>query len=278
MNTFVLLAVSLFWAIFGSFASAIIPRIHEKKNFVSKRSECPECNHELGILDLFPIFSFLFLRGKCRHCGAKIPMYHFLLEVSMAIGFFIVAKYIIGVESILEGNIASLIFLLVSMFVTVVFCAYDLMYMEIPDELLIPFLVIVFFMLCGAKYLPFQPFWHFIPFESRFLNIPLFQAMLGALPIFLFFLLLILVSSGRWMGGGDLRVAMFMGFVSGAKIAWLWLFLSYIVGSVIGIIFIAIYQKRNMMIPFWPFLAIGLWSAFLWYNPIMNWYLSYLQW
>ncbi len=78
------LIIALFGAIFGSFASALIPRLRAGTNFVSARSECPKCHHALGVLDLFPILSYVGLLGKCRYCGVAIPPYHSLLECSMA--------------------------------------------------------------------------------------------------------------------------------------------------------------------------------------------------
>lgn len=224
MNEFIYVAIGILGAILGSFASAVIPRIREKQDFVKARSECPNCRHELGVLDLFPILSYVCLLGKCRYCKAQIPPYHFLLELSMVGGFLLVAMKLVDVSAIVAGGaaqLAMLVFLLASMFVTVVFTAYDLLYWEIPDEFMIPFLIIAFFILGGAQFLPVGTFDYFVAFQDPFLNIPLHQALLGALPIFLFFLFQFQVSNGTWLGGGDMRIALFMGFVAGAKIAWL---------------------------------------------------------
>lgn len=277
MNEFIYVAIGIFGAIFGSFASAVIPRIREKQDFVKARSECPSCHHPLGILDLFPVLSYMGLRGKCRYCQAKIPPYHFLLELSMAAGFVVVAMMLVDMDAIILGSLselATMAFLLVAMFITVVFTAYDLMYWEIPDEFMLPFLILTFLLLGGAHLLPYQPFGYFLPFENALLNVPLQQAFLGALPIFLFFYLQIQLSDGKWLGGGDLRIALFMGFVAGAKIAWLGLFLSYIIGSIIGIVMLLIHRQRGMQVPFGPFLALGLWTALIWHEPILDWYFS----
>lgn len=279
MNELIYIAIGTLGAILGSFASAVIPRIKEKQDFVRARSECPACHHELGTLDLFPILSYIFLLGKCRYCKAKIPPYHFLLELSMTGGFLLVATQLVDVSAIAAfdmAEICTLIFLLISMFVTIVFSAYDLLYWEIPDEFMIPFLIVTFFLLAWAQFLPKDTFEYFIPFQNSFLNIPLHQAMLGALPIFLFFLFQFVISNGTWLGWWDLRIALFMGFVAGAKIAWLGLFLSYIVGSIVGVVLIILQRKKGMMIPFWPFLAIWLWAALLWHEPILNWYSNLL--
>lgn len=263
-------------AIFGSFASAVLPRLHEKKDFVSERSACPKCWHELGFFDLFPIFSYLFLGGKCRYCKAKIPTFHVLLEISMVLMFLLIGFYFGNPEAYAMGDfvwMGELGYLLVAGFVTISFCAYDLMYLEIPDEFLLSFLVLAFVWF-WYLHITGGNIGYMIPLESPLFASPLMQAMAGFLPIFLFFLTLIIISGGRWMGAGDLRIAVFMGFVWGAKIAWLGIFLSYFVGSIIGVAILLIRGREHSVVPFGPFLAIGLWLAMFEYQRIMEWYLQ----
>jgi leader peptidase (prepilin peptidase)/N-methyltransferase len=157
MNEFFYAIIGIFGAILGSFASAVIPRIKAGQDFVTERSECPNCKHELGILDLFPVLSYVCLLGRCRYCKASIPPYHFLLELVMAGGFVLVATQLVDMNLIVQGDyaqIGTLVFLLSAMFVTVVFCAYDLLYMEIPDEFMIPFLTIALIILTASPFLP----------------------------------------------------------------------------------------------------------------------------
>lgn len=278
MIPFFYITLWLFGAIFWSFASAVLPRLHEGKWFVKERSECPNCHHTLSVLDLFPILSFVFLEGKCRYCKTKIPLFHVLLETSMVAMFLLIGYTFGNPEALLIGeftHVPEFLFLLVAGFVSVVFTAYDLMYMEIPDEFMLPFLVITF-VAYGYFHLNGILIDYMIPFETARYNTPLVQAMLWWMPIFLFFLTLILVSKWRWMWAGDLRIALFMGFIAGAKIAWLGIFLSYIVGSVIGIGILAIYRRRNIMVPFGPFLAIGIWIALIQYENIMTLFQQFL--
>lgn len=274
----IILIFACFGAIFGSFASALIPRLRAGVDFKASRSECPKCHHTLGFLDLFPIFSYLFLWGKCRYCQASIPPYHFLLELTMTSAFALIAYFFVNPSLLLTFNtlhIAEILFLLYSIFVGVVFAAYDLLYMEIPDQVVIPFLCIAFVFLgvlqLNGLELSYMRLW-----SDPWMNGALVQGMLGMLPIFGFFLALILVSNGRWLGGGDLRIALYMGFIGWAQIAWLGLFASYIVGSIIGIGLIAAGRGRKTMIPFGPFLAIGLWIAMVFHGPILEWYYSFL--
>ena len=74
---------------FGSFFTLAVHRIPKKEDILIKRSYCPNCNHQLGFLDLFPIFSYIFLRGKCRYCKSKIRPRYFLLEIFSGITFLL---------------------------------------------------------------------------------------------------------------------------------------------------------------------------------------------
>lgn len=74
------------------------------------------------------------------------------------------------------------------------------------------------------------------------------------------------------MGGGDLRIALFMGLVAGAKVAALGLLLAYFAGSIIGVGILAYNRNRNTEVPFGPYLALGLYISLFWYTPIVEWY------
>jgi leader peptidase (prepilin peptidase)/N-methyltransferase len=82
--------VFIFGTIIGSFLNVLIYRIPLKLDFVKGRSFCPSCHHELGALDLFPVFSYLFLRGKCRYCKTKISLRYPLIELLTGILFTLV--------------------------------------------------------------------------------------------------------------------------------------------------------------------------------------------
>ena len=75
---------ALLGACMGSFLNCAAWRIAHGESFVKGRSRCPDCGHPLGALDLVPVFSWLFLRGKCRYCGKKIPARYPLSEAVFA--------------------------------------------------------------------------------------------------------------------------------------------------------------------------------------------------
>ena len=81
MEIFLSVILFIMGTFFGSFFTLAVYRIPLKKDITHEHSFCPNCNHKLGILDLFPVWSYLFLGGKCRYCGEKIRIRYFLLEI-----------------------------------------------------------------------------------------------------------------------------------------------------------------------------------------------------
>ena len=91
MQIFIYLIIFISGCFFGSFFTLAVYRIPKKEDILFKHSYCPNCNHKLGFLDLFPIFSYLFLRGKCRYCKTKIRPRYFVLELLSGITFLLIA-------------------------------------------------------------------------------------------------------------------------------------------------------------------------------------------
>lgn len=91
MQTFIYFVIFIIGCFFGSFFTLAVYRIPKKEDILIKHSYCPNCNHKLGFLDLFPILSYLFLRGKCRYCKTKIRPRYLLLELLSGISFLLLA-------------------------------------------------------------------------------------------------------------------------------------------------------------------------------------------
>ncbi|MGL5915525.1 MAG: prepilin peptidase, partial [Culicoidibacterales bacterium] len=72
-------------AVFGSFFHVVGYRYLKGMDFINGRSQCPTCETQLQALDLAPVLSYLFVRGKCRHCGVKIPIIYWLAEIAMGL-------------------------------------------------------------------------------------------------------------------------------------------------------------------------------------------------
>lgn len=89
MEIFLYSIIFIIGCFFGSFFTLAVYRIPRKEDILIKHSYCPNCNHELGLLDLFPIFSYIFLAGKCRYCKNRIRPRYFLLEILSGITFLL---------------------------------------------------------------------------------------------------------------------------------------------------------------------------------------------
>lgn len=98
--------------LFGSFFTLATYRIPRKQDIVFKRSYCTNCKHELGFFDLFPILSYVFLRGKCRYCKEKISIRYPLFELANGI-FFLISYLIFGMSWILFATLIIYIFLFI---------------------------------------------------------------------------------------------------------------------------------------------------------------------
>ena len=91
MNTFLFIIIFIIGTLFGSFYTLAVYRIPKRQDIIHTHTYCPNCNHKLGLLDLFPIFSYLFLGGKCRYCKQKIRPRYLILEVLSGILFVLIA-------------------------------------------------------------------------------------------------------------------------------------------------------------------------------------------
>lgn len=91
MNTIIYISIFTIGIVFGSFFTLAVYRIPRKEDITHVRSHCTTCNHRLNFLDLIPIFSYIFLGGKCRYCKKKIRIRYLLLEVFSGIVFLLIA-------------------------------------------------------------------------------------------------------------------------------------------------------------------------------------------
>ena len=247
MSVFSYLVIFIFGLMVGSFLNSIIYRLQTGESFLFKRSFCPHCKHKLGWQDLIPIFSFLILRGKCRYCSQKISLQYPLVE--LATGLLFVSFFIFHF---------SFFIFIIACFLIIIF-VYDLKYYLIPDKIIYPAIAITFL------YQLFR-----IPDFKLLIN-PFFSALLASL----FFLTIVLVSRGKWMGVGDIKLAFFIGLFLGWPNILVALFLAFFIGAIIGVGLIASQRKTlKSEVPFGPFLVVGIFIALFWGQNIINWYLN----
>jgi prepilin signal peptidase PulO-like enzyme (type II secretory pathway) len=283
--------IFIFGLSIGSFLNAVIYRLKAKKSVWRGRSFCPKCKKPLGFWDLIPILSFIFLRGRCRQCHQKISWQYPLVELATGLIFILVFYYFslftfsprFGEAGHLSlFTVISLLFYLFISSVLIVIFVYDLKHYLIPDKVIWPAIIVSSLYWLVGLILYFtnnkEAFFKLYPGLSNYYLVPNpFLTLLGVLLGGGFFLLVVLISRGRWMGGGDIKLGTFMGFVLGFPQIILALFIGFISGSLVGLSLIALKKKTmKSQIPFGPFLVFGTFIALFWGNYILNWYFNIL--
>lgn len=253
MNLVFSLLFFLFGTAIGSFINAASFRIGHGKNWISGRSACQKCQHQLKWWELIPVISFFLLKAKCSSCKESIASRYLLVELVMG-ALFLVA----GQSFLLAFDYWTLLFELVLSSSLVFLFLHDLEFFILPDLVTIPSLIVLF----GLQLL-----------RGYSVQELLLAILIGAG----FFAFQFIISKGKWIGGGDIR----MGALMGSALSWpgilIGLFLSYIYGSVIAIYLLAT-KKKSMgaKLPFGTFLALGTLTT-LWYgDAILTWYLGFL--
>ncbi len=239
----------------GSFLNVVIYRLEKGESFAKGRSYCPHCRHQLSWLDLVPVASFLFLGGKCRYCKANISWQYPMVELATGLVFLLIFNFINNASIF---NVINFVFLLYIASVFIIIFVYDLKFYLIPDSVLFPAIIITFI-------------WRLFAITA------LPNYLLAALIAAGFFLFIFLISKGKWMGFGDVKLAILLGLLLGFPNILAGLFLSFLFGAIIGtgLIFL---KKKGMKseMPFAPFLILGTFVALLWGNQIIAWYLHFL--
>lgn len=238
--------IFIFGLLLGSFLNCLVYRLNETKNwrkFFFGRSYCPECKRNLCWFDNLPLFSFLFLKGKCRWCHSPIPWRYPLVE--LAAGILSVMVYLFSV-----GSIVNLIFNLIIVYALMGIFLSDLLYRTIPDQIVYPAIAIALL-------------WLIV--NQQWLSI------LSGLGAALFFLLLVLLTRWQGMGLGDVKLAGLMGLILGFPSIIVALYLAFLTGALVGVILILTKRKRwKSEIPFGPFLVLATFIALFWGEKI--WY------
>ena len=232
----------------GSFLGVLIDRLPKDETVIKGRSHCEFCKHKLSLVDLIPVFSFIFLKGKCRYCHKKLNWYYPIFEVSTGIIFALTYSFLVSNQiNSPQLLIINLIYYLFIISCLIVIFFSDLKYGIIPDKILLPLTIIVFIYL--------------IVFNTS----SLITNLLAGVGALLFFILLILITKGKGMGMGDVKFSFLMGLTLGFPQIVVGLYVAFLTGAFISIILI-LWRKKIFKdtISFGPFLVFGtLMSIFL---------------
>jgi len=238
--------------IIGSFLNVVIFRYNTHRSF-GGRSGCMTCGKKLSWYELLPIFSFMFLRGRCHGCKMRISYQYPLVEFITGIIFaflFIKFQNVFFFDTI--GFTISYAYYAIIFSLLLVIAVYDLKHKIIPDTLVVVLGILSFLGLFLFSNFLFFPHW------------PTILEFLSGIFIALPFALMWLLSKGRWMGLGDAKLVISFGWLFGLSYALSGLVVSFWSGAIVGLILVAFSKKHGMKseIPFAPFLVFGVMLAF----------------
>ena len=239
------LFIFLYGIIIGSFVNVCILRLPKRESLVPG-SHCMNCGHKLRWYDLFPLFSYLSLKGRCRYCGAKISCQYPIVEALNGVLYVIVFMANgISLQSVLYCLMASAL---------LVISVIDWRTFEIPPAC-------NFFLLGLGVILCILDSAHLL---EHLIGLILVSGMLAVLYVF---------SAGRAIGGGDIKLMGAAGLILGWKLILLSFFLGCVLGSVIHVIRMkAAGAERKLAMG--PYLSAGILIAALWGERMIQWYLQ----
>jgi len=341
MSLFLYTFLFIFWTMFGSFASVLIYRIKSGEGWiVNGRSHCKTCERDLSALELIPILSWVFQWWKCKWCKQKISPIYPILEITTGLLFAAAWVFLIDYNLIFSGNIfewSRMLFFCTVMFLTVIYVFYDILYLEIPESILLAANLITVWALIlqwyGYSVIPYLPVWNldiltlimclsilwalylimlaglrelwdililllciwalaayfilYSTYQFYSWNEIWFSALLSWtiawLVIFISFFLQIVLSWGRAMWWGDLRIAILMWLIAWVSLGFPAWMICYLIWSIIGIIIIlkskithGLKAHFQHQIPFGPFIASWYLGVLLFSDQIskfIEWYL-----
>ena len=238
--------IFLYGIIIGSFLNVCIYRIPKKENIVTTRSHCMSCGYQLRGYDLIPLFSWLALGGRCRKCKAKISVQYPTIEALNGVFYLIVfLRYGVSIETLLYCLMASALLAL---------SVIDFRTFEIPLGFN------VFIAVLGlVRVLTDLTNWR--------------EYAVGFFAVSTVLYIIYVLTKGRGIGGGDIKLMAASGLLLGWKCNILAFLLGCIIGSVIHLLRMR-FTNAERVLALGPYLSIGIYISALWGTRLIDWYLS----
>ncbi len=245
VNGICILITIIYGVIIGSFLNVCIYRIPEKQSVVVVRSHCMSCGKQIKWYDLVPLVSFLILRGKCRYCKAKLSWQYPAVEALNGILY--------GIIVLVNGfNITSILYCLATS-ALLALSIIDWRTYEIPPS--------------------FNIFIGILGIIRLILDLPhWYNYVIGFVSVSGFLLLIFLVTKGRGIGFGDVKLMAAAGLLLGWKLIILSLGLGCVLGSIIHITLMYV-KDKDRVLAFGPYLSLGIFISMLYGEQIIEWYL-----
>ena len=245
--------IFLFGTIIGSFLNVVILRYRSGRSIAKGSSICFSCGKKLCWFELVPIGSFLTQRGRCEGCKTKISWQYPIVEALTGVLFlslYFHFEYLAVSTPLLFAVLFAYYATIFS--ILLVLSVYDIKHKILPDQLVLLFVIISFIGM------------FFISGDSIILHIPSYTQFLAGIILPAPFSLIWLLSKGKWMGLGDSKVMVGIGFLLGMSAGLAAILFSFWIGAIISILILIcakIFTKRGVSlataIPFGPFLALG---------------------
>lgn len=291
MGLLIALFFALFGTIVGSAITAAVYRLRHHLPYFWARSMCPDCKHNLGPTELVPIFSYIFQRGKCKNCKKRVSWKYPAIEIATGVMFAANYVYFFGLNGFrwdlgdVVGFVTRLIFIAILMLVFV----YDLMYMEIPDQVVLPGIVIALIadmaQIAGA-------FWEFRSLTAAsqlgqyllasptylknyfwLISWPYIYGALAGIVLAAIFYVIVILSKERAMGGGDIKLALLLGLMLPWPLLVPAMYVGFVLGAVVGLVVLILRRgKMGTLIPLAPFLVSGVWAAMYFGSDLMSFF------
>src|SRR4030042_2674312 len=244
----------IFGALVGSFLNVCISRMPKKESIVWPGSHCPHCKNPIKFYDNFPLISYLLLRGRCRYCKGPISAQYPLVEGITALSSLVLFMRF--------GPSLSYLIYFAFVAALIVITVIDLYHQIIPDVISLPGIGVG---LLASLIIP----------QHTFFN-SLIGILLGGGSLFLVATLYQWFFKREGMGGGDVKLLAMIGAFLGWKAVLLTIFLSSLIGSILGITIIVLQGKNfKYAIPFGPFLSLGAVITLFYQNEMISWYFQY---
>jgi len=262
LYVFTLVAIGIAGLIIGSFLNVVIARVPEGRSIVSPGSRCPKCEKPLEWFDNIPVFSWVALRGRCRNCDQSISLRYPLVELTNSAAWVALGWLCLTVWA--ENWQGLLPLLLVFSSFSIVLTLIDIDHHRLPDA-------VVFWMyptsLAGLI---------FAGLVSG--QWPVIQSLVTAAVWLIAIGGVWLLTSGRGMGFGDVKLAPVLGLVLGwvgFGQGFVGLFSAWLLGGLVGLALILLRRaRRGTALAFGPFLIAGFWIGMCFGGPVAHWYLG----
>lgn len=260
--------VGIFGLLIGSFLNCLIWRLHTSESILG-RSYCPSCKKQIAWYDNVPLLSYILLKGRCRLCGQAISWQYPMVELAGGVLFFLAAflNYNSGIMDY-GGDALNMVqdpiflvrmfrdFFLISAFILIFII--DLRWFLIYDKVTLPACAVVF-----ALNLILGMDWQNM----------VFSGIIGGG----FFLSQYLISKGKWIGGGDIRLGLLMGLALGWPHIIPAIMIAYFLGAAVGVYLMAAGKKKmGSQLPLGVFLSSAAVIILFWGDEIIAWYLHKL--